>query len=111
MAVLVTVIKEGEKFSFYRTLMPLTLLGILIQVSIAIAVVCKHALSNKDDDERVARDGACATGKKSMKVKRSTFNICLQLLTLFSIFVNLAVNAFFTARVIKEVPVGPTEGT
>jgi hypothetical protein len=93
MAILVTVIKDGKEYTFYTVLMPLTFIGISLQVVIAIIIVCKRGLTYRPDE--VNED------KKRHRLPTSTFNMWMQVLTVISLAINLAVHSFFTARVRK----------
>ena len=94
MAILVTVVKDGEAYTFYTTLMPLTLIGITLQLAVAIILVCKKGLSYHPEEVNEE--------KKRNRIHASTFDMWMQILTVISLAINLAVNAFFTARVRKS---------
>jgi hypothetical protein len=96
MAILVTVIKDGESFTFYTTLMPLTFVGLALQIVLAIAIVAKNGLSYHPEETDPT--------KMRKRLHRSTFDMWLQILTTVSLAINLAVHAFFTARVLKSDP-------
>jgi hypothetical protein len=99
MAIFVTIVKDGNSFTFFTTLLPLTLIAIVLQIIIAVAVVCKDSITHNDDDTHV--DLEAAAKKKRRRFHRPTFNMIIQLLTVLSLTLNLAVNAFFTARELR----------
>ena len=96
MAILVTVIKDGNSFTFYTTLMPLTFIGLCLQIVIAVAIVAKSGLSHHSEETDPM--------KKRRRLHQSTFDMWLQIITTISLAINLAVHAFFTARVLKSDP-------
>ena len=100
MAIFVTVVKNGNSFTFYETLLPLAITGMLLQLTIAVAVVCEDSVTHNQDN--MAPDLEAAAIKKGKRVHKSTFDIWIQILTVISLVNNLAVNAFFSARKMKD---------
>ena len=71
----------------------------MLQIVIAVAVVCKNAVTHDYDD--VHPDPEADVRRKGKRIHRPKFDTCIQILTIGSLILNLAVNAFFTARELK----------
>jgi hypothetical protein len=95
----VAVVNKGDSFTFYETLLPLSTIGMLLQVAIALASVCKDYITY---DQSMALDLEAAAIQKGKRVQKPTFEVWIRILTVLSLANSLTVSAFFSAQKMKD---------
>jgi hypothetical protein len=98
-AIFVAVVNKGDSFTFYETLLPLSTIGMLLQVAIALASVCKDYITY---DQSMALDLEAAAIQKGKRVQKPTFEVWIRILTVLSLANSLTVSAFFSAQKMKD---------